>query len=220
MGFLDTGSLKGGGLSNTTFSDTAGGVSDIFSSFGHDAKARGDIAESLNYQLAAGYANENEKYTELSTGIKELQLNRSIYQAIGGQQADVAGAGFAASGSALDLMADSANQGALAKSVLAQQGIITEAGYREQAQSYTNMSNAAIQAADAEKKAGVFSTITGGLKIAAGLASIITGLPFGAAADGFVPQAPSDPNNPLVINRYGQPGPVSTNPANPLGAIY
>jgi hypothetical protein len=25
--------------------------------------------------------------------------------------------------------------------------------------------------------------------------------------------APSDPSNPLVINRYGQPGPVSNNPA-------
>jgi hypothetical protein len=31
---------------------------------------------------------------------------------------------------------------------------------------------------------------------------------LGDAAAGFVPQAPSDPSNPLVINQYGSPGPA------------
>src|SRR5205823_4486792 len=91
-------------------------------------KARGDLAEASNYDLAAGLARQNEAYTQQSTRIQQAQLDRQVTQAIGGQQASVAGAGFASSGSALDIMRDSASQGALARGVLAQQGVISEAG--------------------------------------------------------------------------------------------
>jgi hypothetical protein len=46
---------------------------------------------------------------------------------LGGQEADVAGAGFSEGGSALDLLRSSASQGALTHAVLGQQGLITEA---------------------------------------------------------------------------------------------
>ncbi len=95
-----------------------------------------------NYELPAGLARQNEEYVKESTAIQQTQLDRQIYQTIGGQQAGTAGAGLAASGSALDLLADSAAQGALAKDVLAKQGLITEAGYEEQAQSYDTMAAA------------------------------------------------------------------------------
>jgi hypothetical protein len=79
-----------------------------------------------------------------------MQQERQNTIQIGGQQAAVAGAGFAASGSALDILADSARQGALAHAALGQQGLITEAGYQEQAQSYTTMATAARTAAAGE----------------------------------------------------------------------
>ena len=60
------------------------------------------------------------------------------------------GAGLAESGSALDLLRDSASQGALAKSVLVTQGQMTEAGYTEQANTYATMSAAAKTAAAGE----------------------------------------------------------------------
>jgi hypothetical protein len=158
---------------------------------------------------------------------KQQQFDRNIYQTIGGQQADIAGAGFANSGSSLDLLRDSASQGALTKAVAGQQGLITEAGYKEQAESYTNLASAARMAADAEDNAAKGSTITGIIKGAAGVASLfagggITSLLGGGDSGGFTPEAPSD-GNPLVINRYGTPGPASSspgNPATPLGAIY
>jgi hypothetical protein len=48
----------------------------------------------------------------------------------GGIQASTAGSGFQASGSSLDILRDSASQGAIAHAVLGQQGLITEAGYQ------------------------------------------------------------------------------------------
>jgi hypothetical protein len=65
-----------------------------------------------------------------------------VTQTIGGQRASVAAAGFASGGSAGDIMRDSASQGALAKGVLAQQGVISEAGYDEQAKSFQTMAAA------------------------------------------------------------------------------
>jgi hypothetical protein len=180
-------------LGSATFSDLGGAVSDLFASSADSSKAsglrikaQGDALEGQNYDLAASLARQNEQFTEQSTAIKQTQLDRQIYQTIGGQQADVAGAGFAASGSALDLMRDSAQQGALTKDVLAKQGQITEAGYTEQAASYDNLSKAAQfavqgdnQAADAADSAATGSTITGIIKGIAGVASI-----FAAPATG------------------------------------
>jgi hypothetical protein len=141
-------------LSNTTFTDAGGAVSDLFAGIGAttqanlkaqglDIQAQGDLAEASNYDLAADLAGKNTQYTEASTAIKQAQIDRSTTLAIGGQQADVAAGGFSSSGSALDLMRDSASQGALTKAVAGQQGLITEAGYEEQQQSYQTMSAAA-----------------------------------------------------------------------------
>lgn len=157
---------------NATLTDIGGTVSDLFGASADRAKAAGDRIEAQNYDLASSLASENEKFTETSTAIKQAQLDRNIYQTIGGEQADVAGAGFANSGSALDLMRDSAAQGALTKAVAGQQGLITEAGYQEQAQSYTNMAGAARMAANAEDNAAVGADITAGIKGAAAIATL------------------------------------------------
>lgn len=149
-------------LSDKTFSDAGGLVSDLFAGFGAEKsadlnaeslrlKAKGDLAEAGQYDLASTLASQNEKYTETSTAIQEAQQARNTTMQIGGQQAAVAGAGFAESGSALDILADSARQGALAKATLSQQGLITEAGYNEQAQSYTLMANTARATAAGEE---------------------------------------------------------------------
>lgn len=113
-------------------------------------KAQGDIAEGQLYDLSAKLAEQNKQYVIESTAIQQAQLERQIQGTIGTQQADIAGSGLAASGSALDLLADSASQGRIAHEVLAKQGLITEAGYEEQRQSYNIMSNAAKMAAAGE----------------------------------------------------------------------
>lgn len=162
----------GGGVSDKTFADFGGAASDLFASFGDKSKAQGDFAEAKNYGLASDLATQNEKFTETSTAIKLAQQQRETSMALGGQQADVASAGFAESGSALDLLRDSAAQGALTHAVMGEQGLITEAGYTEQAASYKTMQGAANDAGNAANNASTFAMITGGIKAVAGLATL------------------------------------------------
>lgn len=192
----------------STFGAVAGAASDLFAGLGARSqsslkakglgleakglriKAQGDLAEASNYDLATELARKNEQFTVASTAIKQAQLDRSITQTIGGQRAEVAGSGLKASGSALQLMRDSAEQGSLTKQVAGSQGLITEAGYEEQAQSYTTLANAGRMAAAGEMdianetdqlaqdtrsagKTQMFgSFISAGIKAAAAVASV------------------------------------------------
>lgn len=181
-------------LSDKTFGYAGGAVSDLFGAFGAEKssglqaeglrlKAQGDLAEAGQYDLASTLANQNEKYTEASTAIQEAQQQRNTTMQVGGQQNAIAGGGLAASGSGLDILADSARQGALAQATLGQQGLITEAGYKEQADSYTLMANTARMTAAGEddianktEDAGTFAAfgdVAGGLlKGAAAVATL------------------------------------------------
>lgn len=177
-------------LSNSTFSNAGGAVSDLFAGFGATTnanlqaqglriKAQGDLAEGGEYDLAASLAAQNEKYTEISTAIQQMQQERNTTMQIGGQRAEIAGAGFAESGSALDILRDSASQGALAKQVLGQQGLITEAGYTEQQQSYNLMASTARTAAGEEQQ---LATDTEAAGKAAQTGDFISGAVKGIAA--------------------------------------
>lgn len=173
-------------LSQTTFSDAGGAVSDLFAAEGDSSKAaglrikaQGDALEGQNYDLAGELAGQNAEFADASAKIKEAQQQRELTMTIGGQQADVAGAGLAESGSALALMRDSASQGALTHAVLQDQGAINVAGYQEQQQSYQNLSKAAafaVQgdnlAANAADEAATGADITGAIKGAASIATL------------------------------------------------
>jgi hypothetical protein len=156
----------------STFSDFGAGISDLFAASADKSKAAGDLAESAEYGLAAKYASQEAQFTKESTAIQGMQAERAPYQSMSQTKADIGGAGFAASGSGLDILAQSASQGALQQAVIQRQGLITEQGYEEQAQSYLNMESAADMAAGAEKKAAFGADIAGGFKIVAGLATL------------------------------------------------
>lgn len=199
--------------------DFGAAASDIFAGIGDQAKAQGDFSEATEYTDAATLATQNEEFTKQSTAIKEAQQQRELTMNLGQQTANQASGGFAASGSSLDILRDSASQGALTHAVLSQQGLITEAGYQEQAASYTTMASAATAAGNAENKAAGYADIMAGVNVVAGIASIATGLPIPpvGGTGGFSPQAPSNPSNPLVIDQYGQAG---DNPSGQLGGLY
>jgi hypothetical protein len=160
-------------LGAATFTDIGGGVSDLFAAQGYAYKAEGDEFEKQNYDAAAVLADQNAAYTETATAIKEAQQGRQIFKAQGETEQSVAGAGFAESGSALDILREGAQQGALSQAVLGQQGLIQEAGYKEQAQSYRNMSSAAQVAIDAAHEAETGADITGGIKLLAGIGTLL-----------------------------------------------
>jgi hypothetical protein len=160
-------------LSGTTFSDFGGSISDLFAASADRSKAAGLRIESSEYTLAAGLATQNAQYTQVSTDIKEFQAQRDIFQTLGKQQADVASSGFQEAGSALDLLRDSASEGALHTAVIGAQGQIEEAGYQEQAASYTLMSQAASMAATASDKAAQGATDAAYLRFASAAFSFI-----------------------------------------------
>jgi hypothetical protein len=159
-------------LSGTTFSDFGGAVSDLFAASADRTKAQGLRIEGQEYTLAAGLATQNAQYTQVSTDIKEFQAQRNIFQTLGKQQADVASSGFEEAGSALDLLRDSASEGALHTAVIGAQGQIEQAGYEEQAASYTLMSQAASMAATAADKAAQGATDAAIIKGVAGVFSM------------------------------------------------
>lgn len=142
-----------GGLSSSTFSAAGGAVQDIYAGKAAATTAAGQRLEAERYDAAAKFARQNKVFTEVATGIKEYQQDRTLTKVLGGQATDVAGAGFEASGSALDILRDSASQGALARGVLSMQGAIEEIGYEEQAKNYDMMAQASRMSADASDKA-------------------------------------------------------------------
>ena len=91
---------------------------------------------------------------------------------LGKTQAAEAGAGLAQSGSAVDLLRESAQEGATTKAAVGQQGLITEAGYQEQHDSYMNMAAAAQAAEQATELSGIGDLVGGGLKLAAAIAPL------------------------------------------------
>ncbi len=159
----------------STLTDASGAVTDLFSAEGYRYKAKGAEFEKENYDLAATLADQNAQYTEWTTNVKAQMADRTTYQALGTAQAQIAGSGLKASGSALDLLHESAANGALAKENAVTQGNITEAGYQEKAQSYRNMSQAAQVAIDAANEAAVGADITGAIKGVASIATLFMG---------------------------------------------
>lgn len=167
-------------------SDVSGAVSDIFQAEADRSKASFDRIEGKEYSLASDLATQNEEFTQMSTQIKEAGENREVTQALGKTQADVAGAGFAESGSALDILRSGATQGAILKATTSEQGLIQEAGYKEQADSYTLMATAADQAAAAEDNAAKGARIAEWINIAAAGVDLAGGvsMPGGPAPSG------------------------------------
>lgn len=157
-----------------TFNSLGQAAQDIFSIDTHRTKAAGLRIEAGNYDRSATFSDQNARFTEISTGLKTMQMDRETYKALGGIKADVAGAGFAESGSALDIMRDSASQAALMRGTVTEQGLLTEQGYQVEAENYRQMGEAARMAASAEDKAADRAPILAGIHAAAAVASLFT----------------------------------------------
>jgi len=149
-----------GGGSSSIFTGTIGGVFSGLSGAVTDLfAASGDQAEAAQYDQAAQLALQEASYTKIATGVTEVQQQRQITQAIGGEQAGFGASGVALSGSALDVLRSSSQQGALALQTTAYQGAETEYSYQQQAKSYEMMAQAAQKAS----QGGIFGAILSGV---------------------------------------------------------
>lgn len=132
------------------------GIGDIVTGIGGAVgslfTSEGNAAEAASYTGAAQLETQNAQLTAASTRIQETQTARAVTQSLGTTQADVAGAGFTESGSALDLLRMSAQQGSLAASLVNIQGAINENAYAAEA-------GADLAKAKAANEANTASTI-------------------------------------------------------------
>lgn len=85
------------------------------------------------YNKAAATAEQNVQIQKESTAVQENQTTIGVEKTLGAQQAAVGAAGFTGGGSAQELLRSSAQQASLAKSLVAQQGLIQENSFQQQA---------------------------------------------------------------------------------------
>jgi hypothetical protein len=140
------------------FSSLSGAVVDLFG-------AKGATASAGSYDEAAAIARQNAAIARQATAIKEEQESRQIFKTIGAQRAQVGGAGFAESGSALDLLSDSASQGALTKALTAEQGAISENSYAEQAGLYSGLARSTRASGGAMAVGGLLQAAGGAISL-------------------------------------------------------
>lgn len=181
----------------------SGAASSLFAGFASEKKAemfkieakadllkgKGAQLEGESYDRAKELALVNKQFAAESTAIQGVQADRAITLSLGGTRAGIGAAGMLESGSAMDVLADSASQGALHKQLLEKQGLITGEGYQEQADVYGKMVEASgvaveaaklaseghLKAAEAEETAATGHYIGAGIKAVFGIASLFTG---------------------------------------------
>jgi lipopolysaccharide export system protein LptC len=91
--------------------------------------AEGAGIEAGAYRTAAGLAGESAKDEALMEAVRQVQIDTQVNQTIGGIKADVAGANFQQSGSAIDIMAASTRQGLLSQQISGYQSQQTQRGF-------------------------------------------------------------------------------------------
>lgn len=128
------------GLSDSTFGYISGGISSIFG-------AIGDLSEAGAYKKAATIADQNAALEAESTSIQQSQESRKVFQTLGAQASQVAGAGLTAGGSSLDVLRSSVQQGSLQKQLIGLQGAVQENSFKQEASAYQGMEGAANAAA-------------------------------------------------------------------------
>lgn len=141
------------------FGGFGSGVGSIFSGIGAMGAAK---AEAKGYAASAASLREAARLTKISTGLQLLQADREIYKVLGGARADTAANGLAASGSALDVIRASAQQGGLQKAVTGLQGKIEYTSLIGQAE----MAEAQAAASKKSGKGGIGSIIGGVASVA------------------------------------------------------
>lgn len=162
----------------TGFADLGLAVTDLFGS-------RGAKSSAGSYDEAARIAKENALLTQAATRTKALLLQRQITRSLGSTQAAVAGAGFQASGSALDIMRSSAEEGAVTKALNEEQGAISVNSYLAQSQQFSAMAKAARSSATGQTIGGLLSLGGAIGNFASGASSIFPGA--GAAGAAAIP---------------------------------
>lgn len=142
------------------FDDVLGGVGSIFGGIG---QMQAGAASAAGYNAQAKYLREAARLTKISNALKMTSASRDIYKTLGGARSDIAASGLKNSGTALDSLKASAQQGGLQKAIMGLQGRIEVTSLEGQAQVAAANASAASSGGS---KGGIGSIIGGAASIA------------------------------------------------------
>lgn len=157
-------------ISPAVFNSAGNAVGDLFAAEGLKSQAAGYKIQAGNYRQAAAQADKEADMVRASTEIRDFQTSRKIYGVVSSAEAAIAGSNLSMSGSALDILRDSAAQGSLERSVGIYQGRVSEEGLETQAASYRAQAQAADKAAKAAKRAVVGKYVSAAIGVAGAVA--------------------------------------------------
>jgi len=138
--------------------DFGSAVGDLFASVGQHEAEQG-------YQEAAQYEVNNEKIATAAGAIKQAQAGRQIYMATSGEQAAQGASGVRAGGSGGDILASTAQQGALAKASISAQTELNVNDYTAKAAADYSLASQAKNQALADQVKAATDTASGVLSI-------------------------------------------------------
>lgn len=148
--------------------------------------AQGQNTEASQYDTAQQISLQNAAIERVSGQIQQYQTSRNVLKVVGQQQAGYAGAGFANSGTALDVARSTLQQGVLENQVLGLNASLAAGGY---------FSQAASSSAEATTARTAASVSTANAAAASNLAQLSAN--SAVATKNFMSQIPGfDPNNP------------------------
>lgn len=167
------------------------------------------------YNAVGAIAGQNATIEGVAGNIRQLQANRLVNTTVGAQRAAVASAGFAQSGSSLDLMKSSIQQGYMTDQIIRTQTAVQQGGYLEQgaaAQAEASgarvASDAALSLAKSQAAAGQLAAANAANETAALNAYIASTGGVNSPARALVTNAVSaDPSQPTTFT------PPTTTPA-------
>ncbi len=175
-----------------------------------DIQATGYQAEAGAYGTVQDIAGNSATVAGIAGDIKALQEKRKLTQTLGSQRTDVAAAGFANSGSSIDLMRSSVQQGALTRQLTNIQTEQTKGGYLEEGAAAgaeiagANMASSAAQALAVQQRAsGALATANAANETQALTAQIATeqaGLPTTPAQTLALTQVTAGAGQPTVFD--------------------
>jgi hypothetical protein len=173
-----------------------------------DIQAAGYQQEVGAYTTAGEIAGNNAVTAGIAGDIKLLQEQRALKRTLGSQRADIASAGFRNSGSAIDLMQSSVQQGALGRQLISTQTALAKGGYLEEgaasaaeAAGATMASTAAAALAEQQRSSGQLATANAANET--------------AALQTYLAGTTPTPEGALVTSTLSAPGgtPTTFNPA-------
>lgn len=145
--------LAESGLLNALYGETAAATTAKGEAAALTTEAAGVTAEANQYGIAGDISTQNAALAQVSGSLQQYQNTRTLMKTLGTQAAGISSAGFADSGSAVDLARSSLQQGLLQGQVIGTNTQLEAGGYFQQA-----------AASAAEKAAATATAATEGIQ--------------------------------------------------------